>query len=84
MLNLHLDILSPEAFRQIPCSRSPGLQIYVLPRLLRWTEGTRFKSDVTIQWHIAERLPVYSDRIAQDSHLIPYYPDLCVWHCIVS
>lgn len=26
------------------------------------------------QWHVSEKFPVYSDRIVQDSHLIPYYP----------
>ena len=31
-------------------------------------------SRIKIQWMIEALLPKYSDRIAQDSHLIPYYP----------
>lgn len=27
-----------------------------------------------MQWHPMTTLPVHSDRIVQDSHLIPYYP----------
>ena len=28
-----------------------------------------------IQWHLTGGLPAHSDRIVQDFHLIPYYPD---------
>jgi len=27
------------------------------------------------QWTYADSLPAHSDRIAQDSHLIPFYPN---------
>ena len=33
-----------------------------------------FSHDSSMQWHPMTTLPVHSDRIAQDSHLIPYYP----------
>lgn len=35
-----------------------------------------FRSTVPVQWHFTHGLPLHSDRIAQDSHLIPYYPYL--------
>lgn len=31
-------------------------------------------SHIFMQWHAAALLLIYSDRIAQDFHLIPYYP----------
>ena len=33
-----------------------------------------FSHILSMQWYPMTTLPVYSDRIAQDFHLIPYYP----------
>ena len=35
---------------------------------------TAFAIPLRTQWLFTHRLPFHSDRIAQDSHLIPYYP----------
>ena len=55
------EVLSSEAFIN-EFSRFPDLQvIMVFPAF----------SHIGMQWHFEVHLPAYSDRIAQDLHLIP-------------
>lgn len=52
-------------------SRFPDLQINALPNLLTWISHAMATFE---NLRHMTSLPAYSDRIAQDSHLIPYYP----------
>ena len=52
-------------------SRFPDLQINALPNLLTWISHAMAAFE---NLRHMTSLPAYSDRIAQDSHLIPYYP----------
>jgi len=62
MTQLHAGFLRKHSVLRL--SRSPGLQIVTLLRLLTPCGAMAY----------CIMLPAYSDRIAQDSHLIPYYP----------
>ncbi len=52
-------------------SRFSDLQINALPNLLTWISHAMAAFE---NLRHMTSLPAYSDRIAQDSHLIPYYP----------